>query len=137
MARSFPEVVLFDFFGTLVAYERDWTVLAYPESHRLVASWGAALSHAEFIAAWDAVFFELERRAEATHEEHTMLASAAAFGAACSPALTSAQCEELADAFMGEWIGHVTPVPGAAEMVRRLAGRPTTSGRRAWGCRRT
>lgn len=123
MDRSFPEVVLFDFFGTLVEYKRDWTVLAYPASHELVASWGSGLSHSAFIAAWEAAFAELESVAAATHEEHTMLAPAAAFGATCSPALTDAQCAELAEAFVVEWIAHVRPVPGAAGMVRRLAGR--------------
>jgi hypothetical protein len=35
------DVILFDFFGTLVEYQPDRTWLGYPASHELVATWGA------------------------------------------------------------------------------------------------
>ncbi len=45
------EVLLFDFFGTLVGYEQDRTALGYPKSHALVADLGFPGDQDAFVAA--------------------------------------------------------------------------------------
>lgn len=114
------EAVLFDFFGTLVAYEPEWSRLAYPDSHRLLEMWGCDLTHEAFLRHWDTASRELEAAAERSRREFPMLDAALAFAATAGLDLSTAQCLGLADTFVREWQRHVRPVPGVADLLARL-----------------
>ncbi len=116
------DVVLFDFFGTLVDYEPDRTRLAYPRSHDLVRGWDDSLTHDDFLARWDVSSAGLEEETRASMREFTMAEAAAAFAASCGLGMTDGHCAELGAAFVAEWEEHVVPVPGVIEMVHRLRG---------------
>lgn len=120
--RRRVEAVLFDFFGTLVTYEPDRSRLAYPDSHRLLRTWGCDLSHEAFLTQWDAASSDLESASARSGREFTMLDAALAFAATSGLDLSTARCRILADAFVGEWQRHIRPVPGIADLLARLAG---------------
>jgi putative hydrolase of the HAD superfamily len=117
------DVILFDFFGTLVTYESDVTQLAYPATHDRLTGWGAGCTHDEFLADWATASAELEARAMSTHLEHSMLDTALAFGARSAPHLSADQCRELATSLLDEWQLGIGEIDGAAAMVRGLATR--------------
>lgn len=114
------EVVLFDVFGTLIEYQADRRRLGYPTTHELARHSGVDLTYDEFVATWDAASRALEERTAASHEEFSMMDAARAFADAVSTPLSDAQCADLASSFMTEWRRHLSPVPGAADMLGRL-----------------
>lgn len=116
------DVVLFDFFGTLVDYEPDRTRLTYPRTYDLVHGWGAVITHEDFLTRWDAASAGLEAKTIDSCREFAMPDAAAAFASSSGLDLSDEQCDELGATFVSEWQDHVVPVPGAAEMVRRLSG---------------
>jgi putative hydrolase of the HAD superfamily len=115
------DVILFDFFGTLVAYQADRRALAYPRSHHLVVEWGCELSHDEFVTLWDLASRSAEERTATGLEELRMLDYAIEFSGRCPQALTLGQCAELAETFADEWSRHVRPVEGVADLLVDLA----------------
>jgi putative hydrolase of the HAD superfamily len=114
------EVVLFDFFGTLVTYEPDRTVVAYPRTHDLIAGWGSIATHDQFVEQWDTASTALEQRSAASHEEHSMLDIAAEYASSVGLQLDSLQLQQLVDVFLVDWRVGVHGVPDAADMVNRL-----------------
>lgn len=117
------DVILFDFFGTLVRYQADRTALAYPRSHDLLTDWGWRQGHDGFIALWDEASLEVESTTSSTYAEPTMLDFAIAFGQRAGLDLASDQLAELATCFVEEWARHVQPLAGAHELLQQLAGR--------------
>ena len=115
------EVVLFDFFGTLVTYEADRTAIAYERTHALMAEWGAELTHGEFVARWDAASTRVEAAVTATLVEHTMHDVVTGFSNDVGLDLDNSRVEVLIDTFLSEWVLPVALVPGADELVRSLA----------------
>ena len=116
-----PSVVLFDFFGTLVTYEPDRTRLTYLASHRLASELGYRHDHDRFVIEWDAASSRLEEASAGSHVEYSMTDAARAFAAHCGLELDAESIADLGSCFVREWQDHVVPVPGAAEMVRRLS----------------
>lgn len=121
--RSDPQVVLFDFFGTLVTYEDDRTALRYDRTHALLADWGSTLSHDEFVAVWDEASTAVETASGDGHIETTMVDATVAFAARARIDLDDGRCERLIDVFLDEWAAPVRAVPGVAGMLERLAVR--------------
>jgi putative hydrolase of the HAD superfamily len=115
------DAVLFDVFGTLVAYEPDRTALAYPKSHALVTGWGHDLPYERFLAEWDAASAALEVGSAQDHREFSMFDAALAFAARAGLDLDDERCASLGDRFVTEWQAHVRPVPGAVPFLERLA----------------
>ncbi|MCU1345191.1 MAG: putative hydrolase [Acidimicrobiia bacterium] len=113
--------IFFDFFGTLVGYEPDLASISYPKSHQLLVSWGHSLTHDGFVAWWSEAASGLETAALHSHEEYSMFDTAAAFEAAGDCRLTDRKRRLLIATFLAEWRLHVRPIPGAADMLRRLA----------------
>ncbi len=116
------DVVLFDFFGTLIDYEPDRTRLVHPRSHALVRGWDDALTQDDFLIRWDASSGGLEEETRSSCREFTMAEAAAAFAASCGLGLSDDQCDALGATFVAEWQEHIVPVPGVVEMVHRLRG---------------
>jgi putative hydrolase of the HAD superfamily len=114
-------VVLFDFFGTLASYEPDRSLLAYPMSHELAGSFGYTGDHDRFVIDWHAASSALESATAESHVEFSMTDAASAFSDRCGLGLTIEQSSAMGECFVREWQAHVVPVPGAAEMLRRLA----------------
>lgn len=119
-AERVKQAVLFDFFGTLVGYQPDRARLGYPETHRLLTSWGWSMAHDDFLAQWDEASRQLETESRRTLHEFSMTDAAAAFANLADVQLTKVQCSRLGAAFVGEWQRHVVPFEGAAAMVARL-----------------
>lgn len=118
-----PEVVLFDFFGTLVTYEADRTALAYPATHALLREWGTDLTHTEFVGRWDAASSRVEATIAESLVEHSMHDVVDTFGADVGLDLGPSDAELLIGTFLAEWVLPVSLVPGADELVRTLAAR--------------
>ncbi len=115
------EAALFDFFGTLVEYQPERSRLAYPETHRLLQSWGHELSYSAFVSHWDSASTVLESQTAETFEEFTMLDAAQGFAASCNLDLPEQRCDELATSFVAEWQQHVCPIPGVSDLIDRLS----------------
>lgn len=115
--------LLFDFFGTLVAYEPDRSRLGYRRTHQLVRSLGSTLSHDDFVSVWDAASKQLEAESRQTLREYDMSDAARRFAVLAPIVLSDAQCRDLGQTFLSEWEHHVRPIEGAAEMVARLSAR--------------
>ena len=120
-AAKHPEVLLFDFFGTLVEYEADRKQLGYPETYRLVQHWGGPVDHELFLAQWDAASAALEEVSASTFVEFTMLDAASAFAATAGLLLSRDQLTGLAATFISEWQRHVIPVAGVTDLIVSLS----------------
>lgn len=115
------DAILFDFFGTLVEYEPERSRLDYPETLGLLRSWGLEVaSHGAFLADWNAASDTLESEACRSLREFTMADVARAFSERAGHDLSARRCQLLGDAFVAEWQRHVVPVPGVADLLRRL-----------------
>jgi len=114
-------VVLFDFFGTLVVYQPDRSQLAYPRTHDLARRQGYRYDHDRFVIDWHRASSTLEEATATTHVEFSMTDAATAFVSASGLALTETESIELGRSFVQEWQQHVAPVPGAREMMVRVA----------------
>lgn len=124
MAR--PTHVLFDFFGTLVAYESSHSGHGLEATHRLLCAAGADLGYAEFTALWDAEFEAHERRALHSMDEFSMDAVCASFLSRVLPAPPDAALlPRFRDAFLAEWSRGVRYLPAVPELLARLAQRHT------------
>lgn len=113
--------LLFDFFGTLVEYEPDRTRLGYPDTHELAVSLGFQSDHDSLLQTWDEASMALERAARLTLREFSMSDAAAAFADAADLEPAPEDVDRLGMSFVNEWARHIQPVPGASEMIRRLA----------------
>lgn len=116
-------VVLFDFFGTLAAYEPDRAALAYPVTHSLLEGWGQQISHDDFVALWHRCSLDLETSTSDSLVEISMLEYAAAFGRCCPAPLSTEKVAEVAHTFATEWQAHVRPVAGAGDLLASLTQR--------------
>lgn len=116
------EIVLFDFFGTLVDFEPEMNRITYPQSYAFAQECGLDAGYETFVGSWRACTIRLEQQAGADHLEFSMSDVAAAVCAAGSLSLTPEQHDELGQRFVTEWAEHVRPVDGIVAMLERLAG---------------
>jgi putative hydrolase of the HAD superfamily len=114
--------VLFDFFGTLVAYSESRSALGLQRSHELLTAGGAVLDYAEFLGRWDRTWDEFESRAQRSHDEFSMTELCTSF---MTQALRRDPDEETVaefrDTFLAEWNKGVRYIPGVREMLAELA----------------
>lgn len=118
-----PDVILFDFFGTLVTYEADRTAIRYERTHRLLTEWGSMLGHDDFVAEWDHASSEVEARGAESLIESTMDDAAMAFASRIGLDLDAVGRQRLIDVFLDEWAEPVRPVPGVDALIRSLGQR--------------
>ena len=115
------DVVLFDFFGTLIGYDSDWAAVGYPRSHELLGRWGHGLAYEAFAAGWGASLDDLERESHESHVEFALSEVAVSFACRQDIGLTSEQSSELTSTFLGEWRAHLRPIAGVDAMLHRLS----------------
>ena len=116
------EIVLFDFFGTLVEFEHDMGRLTYPDTYGYAEECGLGCGYDGFVERWRSVTDRLEVRAAADHLEFSLDEVAVAVAAELGVEVPAERCRELGQRFVGEWAVHVRPVDGVVEMLGRLAG---------------
>jgi putative hydrolase of the HAD superfamily len=118
--------ILFDFFGTLVAYSPSRVDQGYDQSYQLLAAQGAPIAYADFLTRWDEMFDQFERQSEASLVEFSMTDLCAAFLSAILAAPPSPELiAQFRDIYLEEWSRGIRRIPGVQEMTAELAGRYT------------
>lgn len=120
MAARPSQVILFDFFGTLVHYEATWTELAYPDTHGLATGWGAEVDYHACMALLDEVFERLEAESVRTLAEFSGPEAMAQFAAGLGLVLDDQQAAELIATYLREWVAGVVPIEGVPKMLDAL-----------------
>jgi putative hydrolase of the HAD superfamily len=116
--------LLFDFFGTLVAYRNSWTEQGFERSHAVALASGAELDYAAFLQRVSNTFEEFEARALHSLAEYSMDAFCAEFlGRVLRRAPDSDAVARFRDAYLSEWNKGVTYIPGVQELLAELAER--------------
>jgi putative hydrolase of the HAD superfamily len=121
-----PTHLLFDFFGTLVAYSESRIEQGFHASYEWLQAAGAQVTYAEFLDRWEAMFQEFEVRAQHDLQEYSMDAVCEAF---LPPVLRRHPgAEALAtfrDIYLTEWNKGVQYLPGVTPLLMSLADRFT------------
>jgi putative hydrolase of the HAD superfamily len=118
--------VLFDFFGTLVAYSESRIAQRLDRSHALLVAGGTRMSYDEFTAGWDAAFEEHEQRALRSCDEFSMDELCAAFLPGVLPqAPDHTLLASFRDVFLDEWSQGVRYIPEVAGLLEQLSRRFT------------
>jgi putative hydrolase of the HAD superfamily len=118
--------VLFDFFGTLVAYSESRIAQRLDRSHAMLLAAGAHLAYDEYTTAWDAAFEEHERRSLLSLNEFSMDELCSAFMPTVLPRVADdALLASFRDAFLEEWSQGVRYIPEVAGLLDELSARFT------------
>lgn len=117
-----PTHVLFDFFGTLVAYSDSRVEQGYAQTYELLLARGAELGYAEFLERWSDSFEELESRAQGSLDEYSMDAVCEQFLSRVLPVFPDGGLvARFRDTYLSEWNGAVRYIPGVRELLAELA----------------
>jgi putative hydrolase of the HAD superfamily len=118
--------ILFDFFGTLVAYSSSRVAERHDRSYQLITAHGATLTYAHFLTQWEGLFEQFERRSEASLVEFALTDLCTAFLTAVLPAPPSpALIAQFRDNYLAEWEEGIQRIPGVVEMTAALASHYT------------
>lgn len=119
-----PTHLLFDFFGTLVAYSESRVEQGYPRSHALLQECGADLAYEQFLARFDETFRELEIVAQRSLDEFSMDTMCAEFFRRALAAVPdAATLVAFRDTYLEEWSKGVSYLDGVPELLDELARR--------------
>jgi putative hydrolase of the HAD superfamily len=121
--------LIFDFFGTLVAYSPSRTSQGYSASHDFYAANGGQLDYSAFLDCWVAGFSELDASTSESHREYSMADAVRSFQRHASFTPDAGVLEELAALYLREWNEGVRYIDGVSAMLRRLADRFDLSGK--------
>lgn len=114
--------ILFDFFGTLVAYTRSRADQGYARSYDLVRRFGADLDYQLFLDTWVATWSEFDQRSAADHREFPVTDVSAGFlTTVLGRRPSDAEVETFTAVYVREWSAGVRHLPGVADMIRQLA----------------
>jgi putative hydrolase of the HAD superfamily len=119
--------ILFDFFGTLVAYSPDHIGEGYARSYQLLVEQGVDLTYEAFVTAWDSLFQEFERQGQATLTEFSMTDLCHHFWQhtlgqqTLGRPVDTAVVTTFRDIYLAEWSRGVRQIPGVKEMLAALA----------------
>jgi putative hydrolase of the HAD superfamily len=117
-----PTHVLFDFFGTLVAYSDSRVEQGFRQSHDLLLERGADIDYAGFLECWAGEFDEFEIRAQETLDEYSMDAVCGQFLSRVLPRVPDNETVALfRDAYLNEWNKGVGYIPGVQQLLVELA----------------
>lgn len=117
---SRPSHVLFDFFGTLVAYSPSRTQQGYARTFQLLREAGSALDYAGFLTLWSTISEAHETAAAASLREFSMRQVAWTFLEEAAPAVDEALSEAFVSTYLAEWNKGVRYLRGLREMLQRL-----------------
>ncbi|HYO95047.1 MAG TPA: HAD family hydrolase [Polyangiaceae bacterium] len=114
--------VLFDFFGTLVAYSESRVEQGFRHSHELLLELGADIGYAEFLERWAGSFDALEIRAQDSLDEYSMDTVCGQFLGRVLPRLPGqAMVRLFRDVYLQEWNKGVKYIAGVRELLVELA----------------
>jgi putative hydrolase of the HAD superfamily len=114
--------VLFDFFGTLVAYSESRVEQGFQRSHEVLLQNGADIDYATFLERWDGTFDEFETRAQQSLDEYSMDAVCGHFLSSVLRRGAERETVELfRDTYLSEWNKGVRYIPGVQELLVALA----------------
>jgi putative hydrolase of the HAD superfamily len=118
--------VLFDFFGTLVAYSESLVEQGYPRSYEILATAGTQVDYAGFLARWGSTFEELEVRAQRSLIEFSMDEVCGEFLRRVLPQPPDSQLTaRFRDTYLAEWSKGVKYIPSVTSMLADLSKRFT------------
>lgn len=121
---SKPEVIIFDFFGTLVDYSPSRTEQGYYRSHNLVESMGAELEYAQFLRDWSAESALFDALSEVDNREFSMEEVSNAFlSRILGREASMIEITSLAQTYVAEWNTGVVYSAVTKEVIESLAGR--------------
>jgi putative hydrolase of the HAD superfamily len=121
---SGPTHILFDFFGTLVQYERERIALHYPRTLAYLAGIGLIYRPEQLRARWDVAWTPLEERCQLDHSEFSMIEVGTAFLASeLGRPPGPSEVDDLVRIYVEEWSGGVTYLDGLRDWIEGLATR--------------
>lgn len=117
--------LIFDFFGTLVAYTPGHVHSEpYQQTHALLCAHGFPISYDSFIEQFNHVFMMLEQDAKQTSREFHMDAVGTAFFAtAFGSTVTEPLLHAFVRCYIQEWSRTITILPGIHSLLTHLAQR--------------
>lgn len=114
--------VLFDFFGTLVAYSESRVEQGFQHSHEVLLRSGARIDYAKFLEDWSRTFDEFETRAQQSLDEYSMDDVCGQFLSRVLPGDPDQETVALfRDTYLREWNKGVRYIPGVRELIAELA----------------
>ena len=117
---------MFDLFGTLVSYYREYSNVGFHRSHEVALSTGAAVDYDQFCAAWAETYLELDAAASKSHAEFSMQTYSTVLLERLSGSTVDPSAVELfRSTYLEEWSTGVEVISGVAEMISELSGHYT------------
>jgi len=114
--------ILFDFFGTLVAYSASRVEQGYYSTHKLLLDHGVDISYADFLASWVAVSEALDQWSRRTGREYSMEQVAVHFlTRVCPHHRSCALPTQLGMSYVKEWSVTIRYIPGVRELIEDLS----------------
>ncbi len=115
--------ILFDFFGTLVAYSPSRTEQGYEGSHALLRRLGSSLDYASFLDLWARTSEQFDAEADRVTGEFSMHELTAEFllrAVGATPSKTAV--DRFVETYLAEWNRGVRYFAGIHEFLGRLRG---------------
>ena len=113
--------ILFDFFGTLVDYSASRSEQGYSETGAVLRAAGVRMPQATWLAAWEEVFADFDRRSQADLSEFGMRQVAVAFLHEVGAPVDDRLCTAFTRAYLREWNTGVTDIAGLVDVLDGLA----------------
>ena len=116
--------ILFDFFGTLVAYSASRVAQGYDATYNLLRDNGVDLSYAAFLESWVAVSEALDHWSQRTEREYSMEQVATHFlSRVCPHHRSHTLPTQLWMSYVKEWSVTIRYIPGVRELLEELSAR--------------
>lgn len=118
--------VLFDFFGTLVAYSESLVEQGFQRSYEVLVRAGTRVDYSAFLGRWSDTFEEFETRAQQSLDEYSMNEVCEEFLQRVLPRPPNAGViARFRDAYLMEWNKGVGYIPGVTSLLADLSERFT------------
>jgi putative hydrolase of the HAD superfamily len=116
--------ILFDFFGTLVAYDPAAPGLDFGSSYLLLREMGSELDYDQYLKSWSAVESRFDRQARRTGREFAMrdlITEFLSLSLCRVPAM--GETDAMVGAFRADWRACVCYLPGLEDLLTELSSR--------------
>ena len=114
--------ILFDFFGTLVAYSPSRTEQGYERSYALIENMGCSIGYAEFLHLGDDIFASFEKQSLVHCREFSMMeACSAVLKALLKRSPSAEETAKFVGAYLADWNKGVRYVDKTVELIRSLS----------------